>query len=85
MKEVTYYTNKTGERFCIFELEEIYFGADKYGNIHYTFKQYEVFEQWLKENFEELTRYVEDPRERARNSVYATGNRWAIENWNATH
>lgn len=25
------------------------------------------------------------PYERTRNAVYATGNRWAIENWNATH
>jgi len=25
------------------------------------------------------------PYERCRNSVYATGNRWAIENFNATH
>lgn len=35
---------------------------------------------------------VEEPRirpltpfERCRNSVYATGNKWAIENFNATH
>lgn len=26
-----------------------------------------------------------NPYERARNAAYATGNRWAIENWNATH
>ena len=25
------------------------------------------------------------PYERTRNAVYATGNRWAIENFNATH
>lgn len=25
------------------------------------------------------------PYERARNAVYATGNKWAIENFNATH
>lgn len=25
------------------------------------------------------------PYERTRNAVYATGNRWAIENWNLTH
>lgn len=25
------------------------------------------------------------PYERTRAAVYATGNRWAIENWNATH
>jgi len=32
-----------------------------------------------------LEKYVESPYERRRNAVYATGNRWAIENWNATH
>lgn len=25
------------------------------------------------------------PYERTRAQVYATGNKWAIENWNATH
>ena len=30
-------------------------------------------------------RYVASPYERRRAAVYATGNRWAIENWNATH
>lgn len=29
--------------------------------------------------------YIPHPYERARAAVYATGNRWAIENWNATH
>lgn len=29
--------------------------------------------------------YVESPYERTRRAVYATGNRWAIENFNATH
>ena len=29
--------------------------------------------------------YVESPQERLRASVYRTGNRWAIENFNATH
>lgn len=28
---------------------------------------------------------IETPYERTRRSVYATGNRWAIENFNATH
>lgn len=28
---------------------------------------------------------IESPFERTRRSVYATGNRWAIENFNATH
>lgn len=30
-------------------------------------------------------RYIESPFERAQSRVYTTGNRWAIENWNATH
>lgn len=30
-------------------------------------------------------RYIESPFERNERKVYATGNRWAIENWNATH
>lgn len=30
-------------------------------------------------------RYIPHPYERARAAVYATGNRWAIENWEATH
>jgi len=29
--------------------------------------------------------YVESPYERTRTAVYATGNKWAIENFNATH
>ena len=28
---------------------------------------------------------IESPYERARRKIYATGNRWAIENFNATH
>lgn len=31
------------------------------------------------------TTYIASPYERCRAAVYATGNRWAIENWNATH
>ena len=29
--------------------------------------------------------YIYSPYERTRNAVYATGNRWAIENFHATH
>lgn len=29
--------------------------------------------------------YIMSPYERTRAQVYATGNRWAIENFNATH
>lgn len=31
------------------------------------------------------TIFIESPYERTRRAVYATGNRWAIENWKATH
>ena len=30
-------------------------------------------------------RAIQSPYERTRAAVYATGNRWAIENFNATH
>lgn len=30
-------------------------------------------------------KYIKTPQERTRDYVYATGNRWAIENFNATH
>lgn len=32
-----------------------------------------------------IDKYVSSPYERTRAAVYATGNRWAIENFNATH
>ena len=35
------------------------------------------------ENVREI--YIPHPYEVRRAQVYATGNRWAIENWNATH
>ena len=30
-------------------------------------------------------KYIESPFDRNERRVYATGNRWAIENWRATH
>ena len=36
-------------------------------------------------NYIEKTEYVMSPFERQEAAVYATGNKWAIENWNATH
>lgn len=32
-----------------------------------------------------INKWVESPYERTRRLVYATGNKWAIENFNATH
>ena len=34
---------------------------------------------------ETATKYIESPFERQERAVYSTGNRWAIENWKATH
>lgn len=34
---------------------------------------------------ESKDKIIESPYERTRRAVYATGNRWAIENFNATH
>ncbi len=38
-----------------------------------------------EDNYIEKTKYVMSPFERQEAAVYATGNKWAIENWNATH
>lgn len=38
-----------------------------------------------KDDYEERTAFRESPYEHYRNQVYASGNRWAIENWEATH
>ena len=37
-------------------------------------------ESWVEKRFPRMT-----PYERTRAAVYATGNRWAIENFHATH
>ena len=38
-----------------------------------------------KSEQDSIDKFVASPYERTRNAVYATGNRWAIENFNATH
>ena len=38
-----------------------------------------------EEKCDTKNKIVQSPYERTRNAVYATGNRWAIENFNATH
>lgn len=38
-----------------------------------------------QEEMEAESAYKPSPYERAKARVYATGNKWAIENWNATH
>ena len=49
------------------------------------FETYQQFSEWVDENFEEQSYYTQSPQERTRSYVYATGNKWAIENFNATH
>lgn len=38
-----------------------------------------------REALEDFYEHRPDPRERTRRAVEATGNKWAIENFNATH
>ncbi len=38
-----------------------------------------------KKETDSRDKFIESPYERTRSAVYATGNRWAIENFNATH
>jgi hypothetical protein len=49
------------------------------------FNTYEEFSNWVEDNFEMKESYYQSPYERTRAKVYATGNKWAIENFNATH
>jgi hypothetical protein len=44
----------------------------------------EYYEADMVQEVEVERNYIR-PYERCRNAVYATGNRWAIENFNATH
>ena len=39
----------------------------------------------MMEALASIPRRREGPAERTRRAVYATGNKWAIENFNATH
>lgn len=59
-------------------------GTDKYEDMEYL-----GHDKWFckKCNCEvEVREYmIPSPYERTRSAVYATGNRWAIENFNATH
>ena len=63
--------------------------AQKWDKLHEKLKQ--ILDDFDEANFKEeeekpsrKTRPL-TPQERCRNAVYATGNRWAIENFNATH
>lgn len=49
-------------------------------------KLFEAEEEEEREKANKQTQTTRlSPYERTRNAVYATGNRWAIENFNATH
>ena len=71
------YVNKsTGKEFSLYELEKLHRAE---------FSTYGAFSEWLDHNFTEQCRMIQSPYERTRATVYATGNKWAIENFNATH
>lgn len=58
-------------------------GNNNSDNIKWLFKdEYECL-KCGSHNVSEI--YIPHPAERRRAMVYATGNKWAIENWNATH
>ena len=72
--------------------------CDKDGSITYEFdkaeqiinklenlKLFEIEEEKREKETKKTQTARLSPYERTRNAVYATGNRWAIENFNATH
>lgn len=59
-------------------------GADKYDDTEYLGKD-EWFCKKCNCKVEVREVYIPSLYERRRDAVYATGNRWAIENFNATH
>ena len=78
MKTIYLYIDKSN-RTNVYKLKEL---EEKYLK---GFVNYSEFSQWVDQNFEEQQKLVQTPYERTRASVYATGNKWAIENFNATH
>lgn len=72
----TYKSKETGEVFRLNELEEKHRSK---------FESYGEFAKWIEDNYIEICEPILSPQERTRAAVYATGNRWAIENFNATH
>jgi len=71
-----YYDNETGECYALYELEE---------KFRSQFQSYGEFSDYIDKRYEQKCRVIYSPYERCRAAVYATGNRWAIENFNATH
>ncbi len=77
MRIITIYKNKkTGE-----EIKE----RELFDQTRQNFNTYEEWETWVNENYTSRERWVESPYERTRRAVYSTGNKWSIENFNATH
>lgn len=67
-------------------------GTDKYDDIIYVGRKatgiddsYHEYQCVKCGSYNIREEYIPHPAERRRAAVYATGNRWAIENWNATH
>ena len=58
-------------------------GADKYDDIEYIGHDSYKCLKCGSNNVREM--YIPHPAEVRRAQVYATGNKWAIENWEATH
>ena len=56
-----------------------------YDDTRPNFETEEEWQEWFEDNYEEKEICIESPYERTRRAVYATGNKWAIENFNATH
>ena len=56
----------------------------KSGNIDYLGND-KCYCNECKKETESTDKIIESPYERTRRQVYSTGNKWAIENFNATH
>lgn len=72
----TYESREDGKRYTLEELEAKH---------EKSFETYSEFIAFVEREYIEHSETVLSPYERTRNAVYATGNRWAIENFNATH
>ena len=72
----SYINKSTGEKFSLYDIEKAH-RAD--------FDSYGDFLNWIDQHYTEQCRIIQSPYERTRAAVYATGNKWAIENFNGTH
>lgn len=74
--KTTYRHKKTGASYTFDELGAIFAVECKDGR---------TFDKFIDDEFNMICKPVQTPYERTRAAVYATGNKWAIENFNATH